>query len=231
MSNATWAHEDTGTSALSRRPLPGRLRYWLCIVVAGIVLVLDQATKVIAEHSLTFGQSVDSSLPLVEWQLVYNDGGAFGVPGFTGMFVVVTLAVIVLVAKALPRADRLSMALAYGLVSGGALGNVGDRLFRAPGFPDGEVVDFIALGMWPNFNLADVAIVVGAGMIVVLLWRVGSESRELEEAASGRESVRPGPTGPAGPTGPQGDGIGRGRFWMSRPAVGATDAPSADESR
>lgn len=177
-----------GTSA-GRRALPGRTRYSLCIGVAVIWLLLDQATKVLALKTLAFGQPVDSWLPLVEWQLVTNPNAAFGIPGFTGMFVLVTILVLVLIGRALPRTDRLSLAFAYGLVSGGALGNAFDRLFRANGFPDGEVVDFISLGFWPTFNIADVGIVVGAALVVVLLLR--SETEDHERAGGGSQSVRP----------------------------------------
>lgn len=226
VSSNTSTGEAPAAPTPAPRPLPGRLRYRLYAVVVGIVVVLDQATKLIADRSLTLGRPVDSSVPFVDWQLVTNAGGAFGIPGFTGMFLVVTIVVLVLVAKALPRADRLSMALAYGLVSGGALGNVADRMFRAPGFPDGEVVDFVRLGWWPNFNLADMAIVVGAAMIVVLLWRVDRDVRQREEAAAARQSVRPETIAP--------QGHARGRGWLpvtTRSTAGVAPGGDSDEAR
>lgn len=173
------------------------MRYALCAIVAGIVLVLDQATKLIAMETLEANAPpVDTLLPLVQWRLLTNPDAAFGIPGFTGMFLVVTVVVVVLIVRVLPRTDRLSMAVAYGLVVGGALGNAGDRLFR--GFPDGEVVDFISIGFWPVFNLADTGIVIGAGMIVALLLRADREARRRERAAADHESVRPGDGSPHG---------------------------------
>lgn len=195
----------TASTGEVRRPLPGTMRYALCVIVAGIVLVLDQATKLIATETLQATTAVDSALPLVQWRLLGNDGGAFGIPGFTGMFLIVTVVVVVLIARVLPRTDRLSLAVAYGLVVGGALGNAGDRLFRA----DGEVVDFISIGFWPVFNLADTGIVIGAAMIVALLLRADREARRRERAAADHESVRPedgSPQGEATSAGGQVDG-------------------------
>lgn len=187
----------TASTGEVRRPLPGSMRYALCAIVAGIVLVLDQATKLIATETLEANAPpVDTLLPLVEWRLLTNPDAAFGIPGFTGMFLVVTVLVVVLIARVLPRTDRLSMAVAYGLVVGGALGNAGDRLFR--GFPDGEVVDFISIGFWPVFNLADTGIVIGAAMIIGLLLRADREARRRERAAADHESVRPQDGSPQG---------------------------------
>lgn len=214
--SATRVTEGGVPEGTTRRPLPGNLRYELCVIVAGIVLVLDQATKLLAVETLTKNDPVDSWLPLVEWRLLTNPDAAFGIPGFTGMFLVVTVVVVVLIARALPRADRLSMALAYGLVVGGALGNAGDRVFR--GFPNGEVVDFVDIGFWPTFNVADTGIVVGAAMIVVLLLRAEREARRGQQANSGRESVRPADGSSHGGTAP----VTPGR-------AGASDDGSADK--
>lgn len=215
------------TSAMSaRQALPGRVRYSLCVVVAAIVLILDQATKMIAVETLAEREVVAAPLPLVEWYRLTNEDAAFGIPGlFTGMFVVVTIVVVVLIVRALPRTDRLSMALAYGLVVGGALGNGADRLFREPGFPDGGVVDFINIGFWPTFNLADTAIVTGAALLVVLLLRADREAQQREKAAAERESVRP----PAGsPQDGRRAGEGSGGHG---PGAADVEGAAADERR
>lgn len=206
----------TASTGEIQRPLPGSMRYALCAIVAGIVLVLDQATKLIATETLEANAPpVDSALPLVQWRLLGNADAAFGIPGFTGMFLVVTVVVVVLIARVLPRTDRLSLAVAYGLVVGGALGNAGDRLFR--GFPEGKVVDFISIGFWPVFNLADTGIVIGAAMIIALLLRADREARRRERAAADHESVRPGDGSPQGEATPA-DG----------PVDGADHRPPAD---
>lgn len=185
--------------ARSRRALPGRLVYVVCAVVAGIWVLLDQATKVLAVELLEGRGVVDAGLGgLLEWQLVRNPNAAFGIPGFPGMFVVVAVAVMVLVVRTLPRTDRLSLAFAYGLVTGGVIGNVVDRVLRAPGFPDGAVVDFIKVGWWPRFNLADSGIVVGAVLIVLLLARVDREERGAAKVRAAHRSVRPAQSRPRG---------------------------------
>lgn len=158
--------------------------------VALIWLLLDQATKVLVVETLEAqGRIVD--LGFMDLHVIRNSGGAFGLPGLPGLFVVVTVVVVGLVLRALPSTDRLSLAIAYGLVAGGALGNVMDRLFRDPGFPSGAVVDFLDLRWWPVFNLADVGIVVGAVTIAVLMTVMEREQRREAEASQSSESVRP----------------------------------------
>jgi lipoprotein signal peptidase len=96
----------------------------------------------------------------------------------------------------LPHTDRLSLAVAYGLVVGGALGNVTDRLFRAPGFPSGAVVDFFDLRWWPIFNIADIGIVTGALSIALLMTIIDREQRENDQQRLDPGSVRPDATTP-----------------------------------
>jgi signal peptidase II len=191
--------ESAPADTAHRRALPGHLVYHVCAGVTVIWLLLDQATKVLAVETLQGRGVVDAGLGgLLEWELVRNTNAAFNIPGFTGMFVIVSIVVIIVVSRALPRTDRLSLAFAYGLVTGGALGNLVDRLFREPGFPDGGVIDFIKIGWWPKFNLADSGIVVGAILIVALMFLVDREERARERAREGRASVRPDATGPRG---------------------------------
>lgn len=155
-----------------RHPLSVRVG----LLVTAIFVVLDQATKELAEALLEPGRFVPLLGPNIGWQLVYNPGGAFGFPAPSWVFLIVTVLVVVIVARALPRATTLLSSVAYGLLLAGALGNVLDRLFR-PGDPDGwpfgdgYVVDFVAWGTFPRFNLADSAITVGFVLLVIALWR------------------------------------------------------------
>lgn len=186
---------DAEASGQGRRAHPGRLVTLTTAGVALIWLLLDQATKVLVVQTLeSQGRIVD--LGFADLNVIRNSGGAFGLPGLPGLFVVVTVIVLGLVIRALPRTDRLSLAVAYGLVCGGALGNVMDRLFRDPGFPSGAVVDFLDLRWWPIFNLADVGIVLGAFGIAVLMTVMEREQRQAEEAVKGSRSVRPDTTTP-----------------------------------
>jgi signal peptidase II len=143
-------------------------------LVTAAFVVLDQATKELAEAVLEPGVFVPWLGSAVGWQLVYNPGGAFGLPAPAWLFLIVTVIVLVLVVRALPQATSLTAAVAFGLLLAGALGNALDRLFRA-GDPDGSfgggyVVDFVAWGRFPRFNMADSAITVGFVLLVVALW-------------------------------------------------------------
>jgi len=180
---------------VSHGPHAGRLVPVVCATVAVLWLILDQASKVLAVQTLeTSGRIVD--LGVLDLRVIRNPGGAFGFPGFPGLFVIVTVLVLVLVLRALPSTDRLSLAVAYGLVTGGALGNVADRLFRAPGFPSGHVVDFFDLRWWPVFNIADIGIVTGALSIAVLLTVSDRQARASQRRQAAHRSVRPDTTTP-----------------------------------
>jgi signal peptidase II len=199
----TWTQERALTMPMlvaepSRRALPGRLLYTLTFLTTAIWVLLDQATKLLALQLPPGGIGSDP----FRLRLVFNENAAFGIPGFPGMFLLITTVVTVLVIRALPRTDRLSLGFAYGLVLGGALGNLLDRLFREPGFPSGAVVDFLEVGVgsvrWPTFNVADIGIVVGAMLIAWLMLRVEREERMAEARRAEHRSVRPDQTGPQG---------------------------------
>jgi signal peptidase II len=196
--------------------------------VSLIWLVLDQATKALAVEGLAGGRVVD--VWALDLNLVRNPGGAFSLPGFPGMFILVTVVVLAIIVRALPRTDRLGLVVAYGLISGGALGNLTDRLLRFPGFPDGSVVDFLDLGWWPVFNVADVGIVCGAAAIVALVAMAEREDRAFARAAAHQPSVRPETTVPRGPvTGPDKAAGGSGRSASADgeiPAAGREEGPA-----
>lgn len=142
----------------------GGLAPTVAIVVA--VIILDQLTKWWALEALDTRQ-IDVVWTL-RFNLVFNDGASFSMGGGFGP---VFGAVATLVAFGLLRWSRnlpSSVArAACGLVAGGALGNVADRVFRAgDGFGRGRVVDFIDLQWWPVFNVADMAVVTGALVLI-----------------------------------------------------------------
>ena len=204
-----------GTQLEPPEPPPHRLAVPVGLLVAVALVVLDQVTKQIAETVLVPGRFVAWIGPHVGWQLVFNPGGAFGIPAPHWLFLFVTVGVVVLVARVLPNTPTLLGATAYGLLLGGAIGNVLDRLFKAggEGFGTGYVVDFVAWGTFPRFNAADSAITVG---FVLLVFALLQEERRVEAA------LRAAPVDP--PTGAP-DAAGE---TTQRP-VGPASAPGAGD--
>ncbi|MGE0877618.1 MAG: signal peptidase II [Acidimicrobiia bacterium] len=144
-----------------------RLRI-LSLVAAALWLALDQLTKHWALNSLA---TRTVHVLWMRFYLAFNSGMAFSRGRGMGPIIgVVALVVVVVLVVGMRRPPSRLAALATGLVIGGALGNVVDRLFRAgtAGFLRGRVIDFIELArFWPVFNIADVGIVVG-GIVLVL---------------------------------------------------------------
>ncbi|MDQ4133775.1 MAG: signal peptidase II [Actinomycetota bacterium] len=135
--------------------------------VAALVIVADQLTKAWATEALADGP-IDL-FGSVRFALTTNTAGAFGLGGRFVPFLALAALVLVTVLATRSEAIRLrSVAVAAGLVLGGALGNLLDRLFRSPGMLRGAVVDFVDVGFWPVFNVADSAITVGC--ILLLFW-------------------------------------------------------------
>lgn len=180
--------------------------------VAVLFFLLDQITKQIAETVLEPGRFVPWLGDHIGWQLVYNPGGAFGLPLPAWIFLVVTVVVVLVVSRALPRTASRLTASAYGLLLAGAAGNVIDRLVRAgpPDGPDlggGAVIDFVAWGSFPRFNVADSAISVGFVLLVLALWREDrlahaarkhdDPSAELDQEGDDRDDGHPDPEGSA----------------------------------
>lgn len=138
--------------------------------VASVVYASDLLTKIWAVERLSDpNESIEIVGDLFQLELTRNPGAAFGIG--VGMTVVFTLLSLVVVGVVLRTSNRLGStwwAVVFGLVLGGALGNLTDRLFRSPGFMRGHVIDFLHLKNWPVFNLADTAFCI-AGAIVFLL--------------------------------------------------------------
>jgi signal peptidase II len=150
------------------RRLPTRFRPFL---LAGAVVLADQSTKAWAVVALADGP-VRLLGDAVELRLTRNPGGAFSLlTGATPVLALIAAAMAVVIVRTTRRTTDPWLALGLGLVLGGALGNLVDRLVRHPGFLRGEVVDFVKLPYWPTFNLADSAITVGVVVVLVRGWR------------------------------------------------------------
>ncbi len=147
-------------------------------VLAGVatIVAVDQATKAWAVANLADGPThlIGNT---VEFSLTRNGGSAFSrFQGMTPFLAVGAIIVTAVLVRVLHEATDRILVVALSLVLGGALGNLTDRFLRAPGFLRGHVVDFVAVGWWPVFNVADSCITVGAVLLIV---------RSLRAPASG----------------------------------------------
>ena len=162
-------------SAPAPAPVPpgGRRRLTTTLLVlAAVTLAADQATKAWALATLTPGEPVDLVGSWIQLQLIRNPGAAFSLgEGVTWLLTAVSLAILAWVLVAARRVGSMPWAVALGLLLGGALGNLLDRLLREPGPGRGHVVDFIDyFGLFIG-NVADIAIVGAAGLVMVLAYR------------------------------------------------------------
>jgi signal peptidase II len=138
-------------------------------VIAAIVAIvaIDQLTKTWAVAALSDGpQHVIGDA--VELELTRNAGGAFSrFQGMTTLLAIGAIVVTVVLARVLGRMTDRVLVVSLTLLLGGALGNLVDRCFRAPGFLRGHVVDFVSVGWWPVFNVADSCVTIGAVLLIV----------------------------------------------------------------
>jgi signal peptidase II len=159
----TEAAATEGTGARQRR----RIR--LLLTVAGVVLVADIITKVLAVRLLTPGQPVTIIGDTVTWTLVRNSGAAFSMAtGYTWLLTLIATGVVLGIIWMGRRLVSPWWAIGLGMILGGAMGNLVDRFFRSPGPLQGHVVDFLSIGWWPVFNVADPSVVGGAILLVAL---------------------------------------------------------------
>jgi len=179
----------------------------ILLILIGVALfawIADIVSKVAVVANLTEGDPVQIIGDTVTLKLVRNSGAAFSMgTGYTWILTLVALAVVVGIIKFSRRLRSIWWAIGLGLVLGGALGNLTDRMVRAPGPLRGHVVDFISVGWWPVFNLADSAVVCGAvGLVVLTLFGFELDGTRLshEESAEPDGGPRDGATesGPSG---------------------------------
>jgi len=138
------------------------------VAVAAVVYVIDVVSKIVVVEDLTDHQPISMLGGLVTLRLTRNPGAAFSTAtGYTVLLTLVAIGVVICVTRLAARLGSTVWAVALGLLLGGALGNLTDRIFRSPGPLRGHVVDFLELPHWPIFNLADSAIVLGALLITL----------------------------------------------------------------
>jgi signal peptidase II len=166
--------------------------YLAVVLVAVPVYIADQLTKAWVTANLQPDQPRDLIGSVLRLRLIRNSGAAFSIgTGATWVLTLIACSVVVFVVITARRLGSRGWALALGLLLAGSLGNLTDRMFRAPGPGRGEVVDFLQLPHYPIFNIADSAIVSAAVLIAVMAirgvsidgTRVSSESRTAESGA------------------------------------------------
>ena len=156
--------------------IPSRRRQAVLLLagIASVVVILDQIVKALVVAHLVDGESTPILGGLVYLSLYRNAGAAFSMAtGMTWILTLVVIAVVVGIIRMATKLRSLAWAVVLGLILGGAVGNLIDRLFRAPGFLRGHVVDFISLfgpdgRYFAIFNVADSAITCGAVALVIV---------------------------------------------------------------
>ena len=156
---------DPGVSAVIGRRLGNFPRTAIFVVL--VAVVIDQLTKHWAVSHLNDGH-VDHVIWTLQWNLSFNGGMAFGQgQGFGPFIAVIATIVVVVLLLSLRQQGTTRSHVPIGLIVGGALGNIIDRLFRGEGFLQGKVIDFIDFQWFPIFNVADMCVDIGGALLVL----------------------------------------------------------------
>ena len=147
----------------------------MSLLISAVIVLLDQVSKAWALRDLADGRIIHV-IWTMQFNLTYNRGMAFSRgTGIGPLIGVIGLVVVVLLLLSLRRADNALTRVATGLIIGGAVGNILDRLFRGSGWMRGAVIDFIDFQWWPVFNVADMAIMIGAATMMVAMLKYNSQ--------------------------------------------------------
>ena len=139
----------------------------LSVVVAAVAVIIDQVTKAWAVEHLGDGH-MDHVIWTLRFNLAYNNGMAFGRgQGWGPLIGILATIIVVVLLLSLGRQSGRVARWSTGLIIGGAIGNIIDRIFRGDGFMHGSVVDFIDFQWFPIFNVADICINVGGALMVI----------------------------------------------------------------
>ena len=147
----------------------------MSLLISAVIVLLDQISKAWALRDLADGRIIHV-IWTMQFNLTFNRGMAFSRGTGIGPIIgVIALVVVVLLLLSLRRADNALTRVATGLIIGGAVGNILDRLFRGSGWMRGAVIDFIDFQWWPVFNVADMAIMIGAATMMVAMLKYNSQ--------------------------------------------------------
>lgn len=182
-----------------RAERPARVGITALLLLVGVAITVygvDQVSKQFVVTTLAEGEVVPVLGSVLQWQFVRNPGAAFSIAsGMTWIFTILAAGVITFIVWFARRIRSIAWALVFGLLLGGVLGNLTDRLFREPGFGIGHVIDFISTP-WlipAIYNVADIAIVSSMVLFMILTIRgVG-----LDGSRPTRDGGEPGDAEPA----------------------------------
>lgn len=179
-------------------PTPARARpalLALSLAIAVIGIGVDQLTKALVQSTMELGEKIDVIGSVLSWHYILNSGAAFSMgTSVTWVFTIVMAVVVIYVLTLLRKVRSRLWAIALGGLLAGATGNLIDRLFRAPSFGMGHVVDFIGVRHFAIFNVADCFVVCSMIGICLLLFRgIGVDGRPIEDkpARKGGKAGRP----------------------------------------
>ena len=143
----------------------------LALSISVTIVVADQLTKWWALEELADGP-INVLGDFLRFRLVRNSGAAFGTLQNAGVLLaIIAVVAVLLLLRVSASTEHRHEAVIFGSVLGGAAGNLGDRVFRADGFFDGRVVDWIDFSFWPTFNVADSAITIAVLIAVATAFR------------------------------------------------------------
>jgi signal peptidase II len=154
--------------------------------LAFVIWAIDLSTKNWAVENLS-GASRKILGSFLQLTLLRNPGAAFSMAtGFTIVFTSISIAVVLFIARYASRITSPGWAYVAGLVLGGVLGNLTDRIFREPGFLYGHVIDWIEVPNWPIFNVADSSIFIAAGIAILLTIKNISPTATIDKESGNR---------------------------------------------
>lgn len=219
----------------------GKVSAVALVVLALVALCaygLDQFSKFLVVSNLTEGESVPVLGNVLQLQFVRNPGAAFSLAsGQTWIFTIIASAVIVFIIWFARRIRSIAWAIVFGLLLGGVMGNLTDRYFRDPGFPEGHVIDFIYTPwMLPAiYNFADIAIVSSMALFMILTLRgIGLDGVRTVEPKKGAAAAGQQPaSADQEPRSETSDGTVVGDTASpagSQTALNAEASPSTDEA-
>lgn len=161
--SATLSESESGVPVAPSR----RAHFAVTLAIATVVLVVDQVTKRWALNALADGRS-RHVIWTIDWNLTFNSGMAFSRAQGVGPYIgAIAFIVVIVMLLSLRRSGGRLSTVAIGLVVGGALGNLTDRVFREDGWLRGRVVDFIDPNWFPIFNVADIGVTVGGALLLI----------------------------------------------------------------